>query len=174
MNFLDEDGLRQLWQQVKSLVSSVSNIVSGHTTQLSDLNLRTVQHSNKSIVCTTDTAPDAQGRLVGKTGFYAGQAVYMGVQATYVFFAASDTTGTLVVYGQGVGTKGGGTMANQIMYSRTAANAWTKLGRWDGAECPECPERLRLMRNGRNARSGCALDGAASPWPEWDGMAILC
>ena len=135
MNFLDEDGLRQLWQQVKSLVSSVSNTVSSisstvseHTTQLSDLNLRTVQHSNKSIVCTTDTAPDAQGRLVGKTGFYAGQAVYMGVQATYVFFAATGTTGTLVIYGQGVGTKGGVTMANQIMYSRTAANAWAKLG----------------------------------------------
>ena len=135
MNFLDEDGLRQLWQQVKGLVSSVSNTVSsisstvsGHTTQLSDLNLRTVQHSNKSIVCTTDTAPDAQGVLVGKTGFYAGQAVYMGVQATYMFFAASESTGTLVIYGQGVGSKGGGTMANQIMYSRTAANAWAKLG----------------------------------------------
>ena len=111
-----------------SSVSSISSTVSGHTTQLSDLNLRTVQHSDKSIVCTTDTAPDAQGRLVGKTGFYAGQAVYMGVQATYVFFAASDTTGTLVIYGQGVGSKGGGTMANQIIYSRTAANAWTKLG----------------------------------------------
>ena len=111
-----------------SSVSSISSTVSGHTTQLSDLNLRTVQHSDKSIVCTTATAPDAQGRLVGKTGFYAGQAVYMGVQATYVFFAATDTTGTLVIYGQGVGTKGGGTMANQIMYSRTAANAWAKLG----------------------------------------------
>ena len=111
-----------------SSVSSISSTVSGHTTQLSDLNLRTVQHSDKSIVCTTATAPDAQGRLVGKTGFYAGQAVYMGVQATYVFFAATGTTGTLVIYGQGVGTKGGGTMANQIMYSRTAANAWTKLG----------------------------------------------
>ena len=111
-----------------SSVSSISSTVSGHTTQLSDLNLRTVHHSDKSIVCTTATAPDAQGRLVGKTGFYAGQAVYMGVQATYVFFAATGTTGTLVVYGQGVGTKGGGTMANQIMYSRTAANAWAKLG----------------------------------------------
>ena len=111
-----------------SSVSSISSTVSGHTTQLSDLNLRTVQHSDKSIVCTTATAPDAQGRLVGKTGFYAGQAVYMGVQATYVFFAATGTTGTLVIYGQGVGTKGGGTMANQIMYSRTAANAWAKLG----------------------------------------------
>ena len=111
-----------------SSVSSISSTVSGHTTQLSDLNLRTVQHSDKSIVCTTATAPDSQGKLVGKTGFYAGQAVYMGVQATYVFFAATGTTGTLVIYGQGVGTKGGGTMVNQIMYSRTAANTWTKLG----------------------------------------------
>ena len=111
-----------------STVNTISNTVSGHTTQLSELNLRTVQHSDKAIVCTTATSPDSQGRLVGKTGFYAGQAVYMGVQAVYVFFASSATTGTLVIYGQGVGTKGGGTQANQIMYSRTAANSWTKLG----------------------------------------------
>lgn len=60
-----------------------------------------------------------------------GGATMCGVTfSTYTAYCSKKrlSTATLVICGQGVGTKGGGTMANQTMYSRTAANAWTKMG----------------------------------------------